>query len=79
MLASLNGRERKRGGLCLSTHACGCGRQAAEPAVICGCHGEIIKLVSSPQIKKGGDALLKTGLSVFPSGPQGGREGWMER
>lgn len=61
ILANLKERE---GVLCLPIHACGCGWRAAEPVEICGCHREIIKLVSSPQIKKGGDALLKTVSSL---------------
>lgn len=36
--------------LCLSIHACGFGCRAGEPAVICGCHREIIRLVPPPPI-----------------------------
>lgn len=41
-------------------HACACGCRAGEPAVICGCHREIIRLVSPPSNKKGGHPPLKT-------------------
>lgn len=83
-LAGLNGRQKERGrdrkrGGPVSVHSCVWLRMASR-----GASGNLWlsqgdnKACVFPHIKKGGDALLKTGLSVFPSGPQGWMEGWRD-